>query len=120
MRDSFLAFYIRSLKGKRGSRATPEEKGLDQRPEDSMSTELREDVSRVDFSRYVEEPQDIRRDSFSDAVIRQRIVAFVEGRVRNIRTGNDACIVAKHVSLTIEWGTKAPECVSQVHDLFSA
>jgi hypothetical protein len=60
--------------GRKGGTA-PEEARLDQRPEDSMP-------AGVDLTRNMEEPQDIRGNSFTDAVAAQSIVVFVQLRMR--------------------------------------
>ena len=61
-----------------GRLSLPEKAGLDQRPEDRMPTELSEDIGGVDRTRDVEEPQDVRRNCFTDSMVRQRIVTFVQ------------------------------------------
>jgi hypothetical protein len=86
--------------------------------EDSMSAELGENISMVNLAGDVEEPQDIQGNSFTDAVAGQSIVAFVQGRMRDVRAGNDTCIVAKHTGLAANWSAEAAECMPCVHDLF--
>jgi hypothetical protein len=117
-RCSSLALSVDWLKRKGGSWTTPEEARLDQRPEDSVSTELCENISRVNLSDNAEEPpQDIQGNSFTDAVTGQRIVVFVQGRMWDIAgAGDDTCIVTKRASFSLDWSTEAAESTAHVHN----
>ena len=73
-----------------------------------MSQELGEDIRRIDLSTDVEEPDNIRSNGFTNAMISQGIMALVEGRMRDGATGNDALVITKHVGLSIKRNAHHP------------
>jgi hypothetical protein len=64
-----------------------------------MPQELGEDIRWIDLPTDVKEPDNVRSNGFTNTVISQGIVAFVEGRMRNGATGNHTLVITKHVSL---------------------
>ena len=90
----------------------PEEVRLDQRPEDSMSTELCENVSRIDFFWNVEEPQNISVNLSMNMLIGSCIIA--QGGIQDIRAGDDTCII-------MSWSTEdvGSSIGHMIHDLSS-
>ena len=84
-----------------------------------MPKELCENISWIDLSTDVKEPDDIRSNRFANAMISQGIMAFVEGRMRNGATGNDTLVVPEHVGLAIKRNSHHSEGIPKVHNLFS-
>ena len=104
----------------------PAEIWLDQGPEESMSTELGENISRVNLARNMEEPatpQDmVQGNGFTnECVIGQCIMmAFVQRRLCDIWADDDTCIITEHIGFTDDWGTDAVEHIRHIHYIFSS
>ena len=73
-----------------------------------MSQELGEDISRIDLSTDVEEPDSVRSNGFVNTMISQGIMTLIEGRIRNGATGNHALVITKHVGLAIKRNAHHP------------
>ena len=99
------------------SRAPPPKKELSYEwPEGSIPKELRENVSWIDGTRNVKEPNHIGGNSFSNTVVSECIVPLVEGGVGNGTTGDNALVVTKHVCLAFKRNSHHAKCIPKIHD----
>jgi hypothetical protein len=85
--------------------STPRKEGFDRWPESDMPQELGEDISLIDLSTDLKEPDYVRSNGFTNRMISQGIMAFVEERMRSGATGNQALVITKQVSLVPSRGT---------------
>jgi hypothetical protein len=80
---------------------------------------LCKDISWIDLPTDVKEANDIRSNRFTNAMVSQGIMAFVEGGMRNGATGNDTLVVSKHIGLAIKRNSQHSKSITKVRNLFS-
>jgi hypothetical protein len=84
-----------------------------------MPKKLGKDISLIDLPTDVKELNDIRSNRFTNAMVGQGIMAFVEGGMRNGATGDDTLVVSKHIGLVIKRNSHHSKSITKVHNLFS-
>ena len=84
-----------------------------------MSKELGENVSWINGSTDVEEPDHIRGNSLTNMVISQGSMSLVEGGMWDGTTGNHTLVITKHVGLAIKRNSHHPKGITKIHDMFS-
>ena len=103
-----------------GRLPSPKQERFDKRPENGMPKELGENVSRINASTDVKEPDDIRGNSLTNTVISQGIMLLVEGRMWDCTTGDHTLVIPKHaVGLAIKRASHHLKGISKIHDLFT-
>ena len=70
MRSLFHTGNVSRFERELGRLATPEKIGLNQRPKDRVTAELGKNIGGINLARNVEEPQNIRRNCFTDSMVR--------------------------------------------------
>ena len=88
--------------------------------EESQMKEGSSHICLLSWPSVMEEPQNIWGNRFTNMVIRQCIMALIQGGIRDIWGGDHPCIVIWNVSLTINRSTETVESIAHIHDLFSA
>ena len=77
----------------------PEQQGLHMRPRIGIAAVLTQNIRRILLSIDREELHNLRHDSLADSVVRQRIVALVQLRVRNSTVGVYPLVITKHIEI---------------------
>ena len=96
----------------------PEEKRLEERPDLRVAPMLAEYISRVDFTREMEEDDDLGSNGFADTVKREGRVPLVELGMWNHRAINHTLVVSEHEALIPDGNAKVAQRSAQIKNLF--
>jgi len=98
----------------------PEKEGIECGPHIHMCPVLTHHISRVELAGKMSESNNTCSDDLPDAMIRQRIVLFVELGMWHCAAGHHRLVVTKQVCLVQDQVTKILECQTNINDLVTS